>query len=68
MVHADYRSGGCGSEMIGECVRRSAAADAQILSLKVAADSEAAQRFYLRHGFKEIGREGAYLHLEYALP
>ena len=68
MVHVDRRGGGCGSKMIDECVRRATAASVQTLSLKVAVGSDAAQRFYLRHGFLQTGQEGDYLRLEYALP
>ena len=68
MVHADFRSGGCGRKMIGECVRRATAAEVQVLSLKVAIHSEVAQRFYLRYGFLEASQEGEYYRLEYALP
>ncbi len=68
MVHAEHRGGGHGGEMIGECIRRTRATGAKTLSLKVAADSSAAQRFYLRHGFAEKSRVGEYLRLECALP
>ena len=68
MVHVDFRDGGRGGLMIDECIHRAAAANAQILSLKVAVDSDAAQRFYLRHGFSETCKEGDYFCLEYALP
>jgi len=68
MVHVDFRSSGCGSKMIGECVRRATAADVQTLSLKVAVNSDAAQRFYLRHGFSQAGQEGEYFRLEHILP
>ena len=68
MVRADHRGSGRGGGMIGECIRRAAAAGTQTLSLKVAADSGAAQRFYLCHGFSEKGREGEYLRLERSLP
>lgn len=68
MLHAVYRGGGRGGRMIGECMRRSVGVGAQIMSLKVAANSPAAQRFYLRHGFTEKRQEGAYLRLERSLP
>jgi ribosomal protein S18 acetylase RimI-like enzyme len=68
MVHVDRRGDGRGSKMIEECVRRAAAASAQILSLKVAINSNAAQRFYVRHGFSQVEQEGDYFRLEYALP
>ena len=68
MVHVDRRGDGRGSKMIEECVRRATAASAQILSLKVAINSNAAQRFYVRHGFSQVEQEGDYFRLEYALP
>ena len=68
MLRAGYRGAGRGSRMINECMRRAVLAKAQILSLKVAAESHDVQRFYARHGFLETGREGEYLRLERALP
>jgi len=64
MLRASHRGGGRGGLMIDECLHRAIVAGAQYLSLKIAANSLRAQRFYVRHGFVEARREENYLRLE----
>ena len=50
-VVADARSEGIGSDLLAEAERRMAAGGAEIVSLEVMADNDAARRFYHRHGY-----------------
>jgi ribosomal protein S18 acetylase RimI-like enzyme len=50
-VVPDARSAGIGSDLLAEAERRMAGAGADVVSLEVMADNDAARRFYRRHGY-----------------
>ena len=60
-VRPDARCRGVGSALVGECIRRGAAAGARRIHLEVRPGNEAALRLYWRHGFVFQGiRKGYY--------
>jgi ribosomal protein S18 acetylase RimI-like enzyme len=63
MIAKAWRGVGLGHDLLGEILRRTSAAGAHYCSLKVAQNNEAAQRFYLRHGFEQTGRVREYIEM-----
>ncbi len=59
-MRPDATSGGIGSALLTEVERRSAEV-ASDLFLLVSDFNEAAQRFYQRHGFEQIGEVSGYV-------
>lgn len=58
MVRASHRSKGLGSRMVGEMLTRVRSAGCTELTLKV--ETADAKRFYLRHGFAQVGPDERY--------
>ena len=61
IIAKPFRARGLGQQMAVEMERRLRDNDIDRLGLKVAIDNDDALRFYRRHGYTEIGREGGYL-------
>jgi ribosomal protein S18 acetylase RimI-like enzyme len=68
MIAAGARDHGLGGRLLAAALARCREQSCPEVTLKVATDSVAAQRFYLRHGFADEGREGDYRKMRRSMP
>ena len=61
VVAADQRGIGLGEAMLGAAIKNCISYGCSQVTLKVASESEGAQRSYRRHGFEKSDDQGAYL-------
>lgn len=67
MVAPDQRGMGLGETMLRKAITNCIAGGCVAMTLKVAAESEDAQRFYRRNGFEISGEPGPYLLMRRAI-
>lgn len=67
MIAPEHRGKGLGETMLEKAIIQCADSGCSEMTLKVAAESKDAQRFYRRNGFETSGEPGAYLLMRRAI-